>query len=849
MDRALDQLASAGIDIQGAPEFGRLVRCKTEGDKGSKRSGWYVLHEMRLDNGETVVVGRYGNWKLFGDEVLKIEFDAPSLSPEERQRFAAEQEKIREKAAKEKRERAEQAASRALRIWQKLPVEGPSEYLQKKKVAAFGARFSRGSIVLRVVNGTGLVGLQFISPDGNKKFLTGTPIQGAWCPLTDLTTLPKRLWIAEGYATAATAAMATTMVDDESQDEGVVCAFSAGNLIHVARAFRAMPGGADIELVIVSDNDRYTNHPKTGEPWNPGIEFATAAATATGARLAVPDFTRTVEEGGTDFNDLYVLHGMTITREQLLAGASLPGPIAEEGSSSDQPPAPPNTPPTPSAEVVQLPVLNLERALARFAIAMPDGKIWDIDKKQLLKKTAARDMMGKALFDEWVNHSEKRQVDQSVVRLQAATAAEKGGGGLYRALKRFVYLYPTADAWDREKRMRVPLSALRHAIADSFDDWIKSDRRAEVDVEKLVFDPRQLADPKTHINTFRGLPLSPSPDDSKCEGICRLLAHLCNGDAEIINYLYQWLAYPLQHVGAKMGSAVLMHSSMQGSGKSLFFEKVIKPLYGEYASTVSQTQLESQYTDWRSQLLFGLFEEVLSRDQKYSHTGTLKHMITGETMRVEKKFISGWEEANHMNSVFLSNELQPFPLEPSDRRFLVVWPETKMPADLKALVLSEIENGGVEAFYSVLKRFSTNGFTTHTEPPITEAKARLIDFGRPAWEVFLMDWQAGALEDSFGVPYMPCLVDQLFGVYRRWCDRRRENVVSQTKFSAFLSAQDGLTRRRDVRYSLGQVERKGVFLVPKMPREDYRQMEGETDKVWLGRCKSKFDLCVKPSDE
>src|SRR5690606_39806001 len=95
-------------------------------------------------------------------------------------------------------------------------------------------------------------------------------------------------------------------------------------------------------------------------------------------------------------------------------------------------------------------------------------------------------------------------------------------------------------------------------------------------IENLVFDPTQQVDLDTHINTFRGLPLSPRRDDSRCVWQLALLDHLCNGEAAVVEWLVRWLAYPLQHVGAKMASAVLMHSSQQGSGKSLFWEEVIK---------------------------------------------------------------------------------------------------------------------------------------------------------------------------------------------------------------------------------------------------------------------------------
>src|SRR5690625_2799769 len=108
-------------------------------------------------------------------------------------------------------------------------------------------------------------------------------------------------------------------------------------------------------------------------------------------------------------------------------------------------------------------------------------------------------------------------------------------------------------------------------------------------------------------------------------------------------------------------------------------------------------------------------------------------MITGKTQRIEKKFISGWEESNHMNAVFLSNEVQPFPIEPSDRRMLVLWPRRKLPAELQHDVTTEINNGGIPAFYGWLLSIDLAGFDPHTKPPMTPEKERIIDFGRPGW--------------------------------------------------------------------------------------------------------------------
>ena len=154
-----------------------------------------------------------------------------TLSKAEKKRFAQEQEAKQKLAKQERLKEIEATAKRALDIWNKLPNQGSSIYLQRKKVAAFNIRFSRGSIVLPVQNFEGVLsGLQFIDPDGNKKFLTGTVKKGRFCPLGEVNNPTQYIGIAEGYATAASVHMATGWL--------VLVAFDAGNLKPVAEVMR-----------------------------------------------------------------------------------------------------------------------------------------------------------------------------------------------------------------------------------------------------------------------------------------------------------------------------------------------------------------------------------------------------------------------------------------------------------------------------------------------------------------------------------------------------------------------------------------------------------------------------------
>jgi len=650
----------------------------------------------------------------------------------------------------------------------------------------------------------------------------------------------------EGFATGASVHMATGWP--------VVVAFNSGNLPVVAGLplFKNMGR----KKIIAGDNDWETAlDPKKK---NAGVVKGGQAAENCGGVLCVPEFVGDAR-GLSDFNDLHVTAGLDAVRVQLQAAVEqfavsrnmvnqsehvehdlnmvgVPDygdvPVGDyeyyvsadddENSSAENSPEP---------SFFERP--DLEQSLKRYALAMPDSKVWDSQDKKLLKQGSVKAFIGQKVFAEWLAHEKRRTVDISDVQRMAAAAQAEGSGGLADALARYIYLFPSSTAWDTQTRSQVALADLRNAIADCYDQWLKHPRRRNVQKENLVFDPAQQVPVGEYINTFKGLPLTPVNNDNLCRNMRHMLWCLCNKDNEIFTWLCCWLAYPLQHVGAKMQTAVLMHSRVHGSGKSFFFDGVIRGVYGEYCKTFGQAELESQYNDWISQALFGVFEEVLSRSQRYSHTGTIKQMITGQKVRINQKYMQGWEESNHMNCVFLSNEVEPLPVEPSDRRLLVIWPEEKLLDQLQTGVDAELKMGGAAAFMGWLLRVDTSGFSEHSKPPMTDAKQRLIDIGRPAWEVFYDDWVNGRTD----APYCACRVLDLYRLYQIWARERNENILASNRFSGYISSY--VKKQQDVNYHCGSIVGKAsFFIVGECPH-------GKNKSEWLGGCVAEFDRILQ----
>ncbi|HEY1028386.1 MAG TPA: bifunctional DNA primase/polymerase [Pseudomonas sp.] len=459
---------------------------------------------------------------------------------------------------------------------------------------------------------------------------------------------------------------------------------------------------------------------------------------------------------------------------------------------------------------------TIKGLLRRFALIVGTTQAWDVDNARRIKKAAFQALVGKDLFKQWdaeVDPKRKKTVSEDWVKEieRAAALAGKAVGDLKMPmLTRYVYIDGTKDVWDYAKKRRVAEGAVKMALGDAYSLWLNSPDRRVVDMNHIVFDPTMSHDPEVFINTFEGLPLKPEHDDSKCANLIWLISFLCNHAEDAAQWLSRWLAYPLQHSGAKMDTAVLMHSTMEGSGKSLLFSVVMGRLYGQYSATVGQTQLEGSFNAWQSGKLWAVFEEVVSRDQKYNQVGKIKQLITGQTVRIESKFVNGWEEASHMNAVFLSNEIVPWPISDTDRRFLVMWPEEKLPPKRQEAIKREMANGGVEALYDWLLRYDLGDFDEQTKPPETPARQRLVALSRAPWQTFANLWRLGEL--GFGL-WGGCLSSDLYAMFVEWCQRNGEHRMSHTKFSLFIETL-GVEKTRAIPWEQGGRRRWAAFLMP-----------------------------------
>lgn len=269
-------MASSGLMYSGLliPD-GALHRFAVDGGNPRKKNCWYILHDDDLP------AGAFGCWQRGISESW-------SAKPE-RQFTAAEREQYQQRIEQQQRQREEErqhrqceAKQKAQRMWAnayKPETSTAHFYTKEKNLFPFGVRVLRGMLLIPVYSpDRELVGLQLIGRDDDsnayKRFLTGTPITGSYCTIGKIVG-SESLAIGEGWATMASVHAATGLP--------CVVAFSAGNLLSVAKTMRARYPAK--KIILCADDDCATER-RTGK--NTGAAEAHRAALAVGGYVAMP---------------------------------------------------------------------------------------------------------------------------------------------------------------------------------------------------------------------------------------------------------------------------------------------------------------------------------------------------------------------------------------------------------------------------------------------------------------------------------------------------------------------------------------------------------------------------------
>ncbi|EAZ4483422.1 DNA primase [Salmonella enterica] len=195
------------------------------------------------------------------------------------------------------------AAGLAAKLMEKTRPATSNAYLTRKGFYALecltltaihktgGVMFRAGDVVVPLYDDTGaLVNLQLINADGLKRTLKGGQVKGACHVIEGKKQAGKRLWIAEGYATALTVHHLTS--------ETVMVALSSVNLLSLASLARQKSPAC--QIVLAADRDLNCD----------GQSKAAVAADACEGVVALPPVFG-------DWNDAFIQYGEEATRKAI----------------------------------------------------------------------------------------------------------------------------------------------------------------------------------------------------------------------------------------------------------------------------------------------------------------------------------------------------------------------------------------------------------------------------------------------------------------------------------------------------------------------------------------------------
>lgn len=291
----------AGLPYPGEPEPGRVRRFSTNERDRTDRAGWLTLLPDAAG-------AAFGCWRA-GLSYCWQQRDnnAPPPSPQERAQARQKSEEARQQAEQERAEAYATAASECAALWATLePAPAAHGYLQRKGIAPHLARVDpSGKLTLPVFDARGdMQSLQFIAPDGSKRFYLGGKAVGGRLYLSKPTD-GKPLALCEGFATGASIF--------EAAGVAVCVGFAGSNLRHVSGTLRRLFPNSP--LLVAGDLDAHGAGRKHAEQ---------AVESGAPALLALPRF-RDGRAAG-DFNDLAAAEGPEAVRRQILDALRSPAP-------------------------------------------------------------------------------------------------------------------------------------------------------------------------------------------------------------------------------------------------------------------------------------------------------------------------------------------------------------------------------------------------------------------------------------------------------------------------------------------------------------------------------------------
>lgn len=267
---------------------------------------------------------------------------------------------------------------------------------------------------------------------------------------------------------------------------------------------------------------------------------------------------------------------------------------------------------------------------------------------------------------------------------------------------------------------------------DFVDVW--KDDPNKLKYNRIVFDPSKSLEDKTCYNLWKGFDMDESiqPVIESESKYLQLLKRVVN-DANIYEYVKQWIAHIIQKPFKKTNVAIVLYSDTKGIGKNCIIDGICK-LLKSYTAKVGN--IEDITRNFNAHLVNKLFisgDEICAKATAVSNK--LKEVITRTEQNLEKKGKDAIPVDDYTNWLFTTNNYDAFKIENGDRRLEMIHCfENKLNAEDSTGFYEEINNPmEMNKLFNFFKQLKITHKIGIEAPPMTQYKQNLEYNNKPCF--------------------------------------------------------------------------------------------------------------------
>lgn len=268
-------------------------------------------------------------------------------------------------------------------------------------------------------------------------------------------------------------------------------------------------------------------------------------------------------------------------------------------------------------------------------------------------------------------------------------------------------------------------------------------------IDDLVFNPNPKFTPNVNqINLFTGFKFQRTEPTEEIDPFINHIKSLLN-DREIeYNYVLDWIASIFQKPHRKTGTAVVLYSDTQGSGKNIIFDTLGKVLGKYYLKLQSSTDFAQRFNSQFQNKLMIVGDEIDARMKDKSNE--LKDVITRVKINIEFKGKETFTIDDFGNYVFTTNNENVFKVSITDRRMAIFHTiEKKISKKVIDAILKIQEDDNLLA--QLMTYFLNRDISKFvvSEIPMTEHKTDLVKMDLPAYFKVILDSISSYTDEKF----------------------------------------------------------------------------------------------------